>query len=495
MVEATVAFVCAFLSLLFCFRKFVYKPKNYPPGPFSLPLVGSIYVLGNKPYIKLIELKKKYGNIFAMDFGSYRGVVLHDIDIIKKAFSLRELSLRPKFEATYPIRGEDRSGIVWSSGKTNEEQRHFMMKYLKIFGLNKKSVETLLMEQLKRLFNTFDKQVGQPIVNKDLFNATAVNALWMVVTGECRDEEDEEFKSILKLSRKMGEGANPIVYFFPTLAKLFPNFSKWNSFVDATLEVNKFSEKIVQSHKQFLKLDDEPRNVIEAYLQKIENTQDPTSTFFAERGKENMMSFVSDMIIAGTETVSTVLSWILPILMRHPDKQDKVQKEIDKVIGPNRLPLLIDRPQLPYVEATILEILRYSSMVPLGMPHETAEDVHIEGFLIPKGTMILPNVYDYFNDPKVWGDPEIFRPERFLSHDESTILRNVSKNVDLLFGFGKRACPGEGLAKDEIFLFTTGLCQRYSFKPDPNYVYTPTIEIDIGGTLVPKPHSLIMYKR
>ena len=94
------------------------------------------------------------------------------------------------------------------------------------------------------------------------------------------------------------------------------------------------------------------------------------------------------MLLAGTETTSTALTWALLLLIRYPDIQLKVQTELDKVIGRNRLPNLEDRSRLPYTESVIQELLRYCSVAPLGLPHMAGGDVVTSDgkYKIPKGT-------------------------------------------------------------------------------------------------------------
>lgn len=127
----------------------------------------------------------------------------------------------------------------------------------------------------------------------------------------------------------------------------------------------------------------------------------------------------------------------------------------------------------------------------MSVQHRTMEDVKFRGFLIPKDTLIIPNLYGVLHDVKVWGDPETFRPERFLSEDESKVIR---REEFVPFSIGKRVCLGESLARDELFLFTTSLFQRFDVKPDPNSP-RPKVEYYTGPIFVPKPHLLLLKDR
>ena len=120
---------------------------------------------------------------------------------------------------------------------------------------------------------------------------------------------------------------------------------------------------------------------------------------------------------------------------------------------------------MPYTEAVVLETLRMSSLMPFGIPHTITKDISFHEYLIPKDSVILANIYDVHHSEKSWGDPEAFRPERFLTVDGKEINKNHPPVV--AFSIGKRACLGETLARDNIFLFLTSLFQRFRILSDP----------------------------
>lgn len=118
---------------------------------------------------------------------------------------------------------------------------------------------------------------------------------------------------------------------------------------------------------------------------------------------------------------------------------------------------------MPYSEATLMEILRKSSLVPFSVIHRAMETAQIHGFTIPKGTIIIPNLYGIHHDPEIWGDPHTFRPERFITEEGQV----KSHKALLPFGIGKRACLGESLAKDQLFLILTSLVQKFKIQFNP----------------------------
>jgi len=201
---------------------------------------------------------------------------------------------------------------------------------------------------------------------------------------------------------------------------------------------------------------------------------------------------VSDLFGAGSETTSNTLTWAILYLITHPKVQEKLHREIDQVIGKNRLPTLADKSKMPYTEAITNEILRKSSLVPQGLFHCAMKDSQLNGFDIPKDTIIMANMYYVHHNPKIWGeDAAKFNPDRFMSKDG----KNFVKNENLFaFSYGKRVCLGENLGRDEFFLFFTSIFQRFQIQKDPSKP-EPTLEPEYGFILSSKPFSCVMKDR
>jgi cytochrome P450 len=147
-----------------------------------------------------------------------------------------------------------------------------------------------------------------------------------------------------------------------------------------------------------------------------------------------LIGTIADLFQAGSDTTSITLTWTILYLTQCPHVQEKLQAEIQEITGNTRLCSISDRPNMPYAEAVISEVLRYSSLVPMGAPHRLSVDKEVRGYTLPKGCLIAPNQYYIHFDPKIWGDPQNFRPERFL--DSSNQFK---KPLHLIpFSIGKR---------------------------------------------------------
>lgn len=138
-------------------------------------------------------------------------------------------------------------------------------------------------------------------------------------------------------------------------------------------------------------------------------------------------------------------------LVTHPDSQNKCHEELDKNFTADHTLSYADRKKLPYTNACIMESLRLGDILPLGVAHEAAEDVRLEKYFIPKGTIVASNVRAVSMDPAIFPDPKRFKPERFITPDGN--YRTVDEMMP--FGLGKRICLGEQLARIELFLWLT----------------------------------------
>lgn len=141
---------------------------------------------------------------------------------------------------------------------------------------------------------------------------------------------------------------------------------------------------------------------------------------------------------AADTSVSTMEAFFLAMSM-YPGVQRKAQEEIDRVVGGSRLPKFSDREAMPYVNALVDEAQRWHPVAPLGLPHATDKEDTIEGYRIPKGALLLANIWWFTRDPNTYHDPEVFKPERFLAPHNEPSATNVT------FGFGRRICPGTEL--------------------------------------------------
>ncbi|XP_048473305.1 cytochrome P450 2F2-like [Rhincodon typus] len=252
-------------------------------------------------------------------------------------------------------------------------------------------------------------------------------------------------------------------------------------------EVEAIIQDFIQQHKDTLN-GEEVRDFIDAYLlemKKEENSPDSRLT------EGNLFHNVNELFIAGTETTTTTLQWAILYMMAFPDVQAKCQEEIDKVIGGSRMPNMEDAVNMPYVNAVVHETQRYGNVVPIAAAHATTEDTSVKGYTIEKGTFILLNMESVLSDEKHWKDPKHFNSENFLNENREFF----KPDAFIPFSLGLRACPGEKLARMELFLFFTVLLQNFEFYW-PDKTSTPKLQGEYRLTLPAQPYKMgIRYRK
>ncbi|KZV76685.1 cytochrome P450 [Peniophora sp. CONT] len=203
---------------------------------------------------------------------------------------------------------------------------------------------------------------------------------------------------------------------------------------------------------------------------------------------EDIIKWCSSALYAGgADTTVAAMTTFMLCMTLNPDTQQRARDELDRVVGLDRVPTLDDRKNLPYLNALIKEVFRWAPPVPQGLPHMVVQDDHYQGLLIPKGAMVIANIWALMHDPDVYPDPFAFNPERFLG---GSFERSQYDPMRYAFGFGRRICPGAHFAEASVFLNVASILSTFSIlKPvndngkayDPPYEYTSTI------TTHPKP--------
>ena len=171
---------------------------------------------------------------------------------------------------------------------------------------------------------------------------------------------------------------------------------------------------------------------------------------------------MQDIFSAGNETTATTIEWAMAELIRNPEKMKRVQAELAEVVGRERKVEESDVECLPYLRAVVKEVFRLHPAVPFLIPHRADERCEISGFVIPKHTQIIVNVWAIGRDPSIWREPLKFIPERFLEEMSSVDYRG--QHLELIpFGAGRRMCVGLPLASRMVHLLLASLLHSFEW--------------------------------
>ncbi|KAM5152288.1 cytochrome P450 2K1-like [Mantella aurantiaca] len=481
-------------DLLLCFTAciglFLYwingskKSKGkMPPGPKPLPIIGNLNLVDlKKPYESLMELSEKYGEIFTIHFGPMKMVVITGYSAVKEALvnQADDFGERPDTPLFKLLHKE--KGIVFSNGESWKAIRRFTLSTLRDFGMGKKTIEARIQDELIPLIEQFKSNNGQPFDTDLIMNCAVSNVICSIIFGERFEYKDQMFKNLVRMicenEKLFGSPKLLLFNFFPRISSFFGAHKQIMQNYD---DLTEFILKHIKHHRQEFDAN-AISGFIDAYLLKQEQESVKAETFFDDK---NLIYSVLDLFGAGTETTSTTLRWGILLMMKYPEIQKKIQEEIQTHIKQGQMPTVDDRRNMPYTEAVIHEIQRFTNIIPLNVSHATPSDVYFRGYCIPKGTEVIPFLTSVLYDKTQWETPYKFNPNHFLD----TTGKFVKRDAFMPFSAGRRACVGESLAKMELFLFFTGLLQNFTFYPPPGVSREDiSLKPGIGLILFPLPH-------
>jgi len=166
----------------------------------------------------------------------------------------------------------------------------------------------------------------------------------------------------------------------------------------------------------------------------------------------------------------------------YPAVQQRAQQEIDLVVGANRLSCVEDRDSLVYLNALMLEVLRWNPVAPLGLYHRVTMDDEYEGMFIPKGSILQANIWAITQDEEFYPEPTKFEPERHLPVGEDKVSQQPDPR-EYVFGFGRRICPGMYFAETSLFLNMAGVLAAFNISKaldKDGKEITPKVEYQAG---------------
>ncbi|XP_066602887.1 cytochrome P450 18a1 [Prorops nasuta] len=489
-------FLAAFL-LVWSIQCFQYNMK-LPPGPWGLPFFGYLPFLDGHKHLHLQfgRLAKNYGPMFSARLGNQLLVVLSDYHAIRDTFRREEFTARPQTEFFTILGGY---GIINSEGALWKEQRRFLHEKLRSFGMTymgsgKKVMESRIMREVDSFLRGLSSKQGNPVDVSPSLGMSISNVICSILMGIRFQQGDTRFERFMYLIEEGFKlfGSMASVNFIPIMRYL-PCLMKVRSKISANrAEMGEFFQETVDQHRTTFN-ENEIRDLVDAYLLEIKKAKSEGNEAVLFHGKDHdqqMQQILGDLFSAGMETVKTTLEWAFVMMLHHPDAAKAVQEELDQVVGRSRMPALEDLPFLPITEATILEVLRRSSIVPLGTTHATTRDVMLNGYKIPAGSQVVPLLHAVHMDPKLWEKPDEFRPARFLSAEGKV----TKPEYFMPFGVGRRMCLGDVLARMELFLFFSSLLHSFDLRlPDGENL--PSLAGNAGITVTPDPFKVCLVQR
>ncbi|XP_071080382.1 cytochrome P450 2H1-like [Haliotis cracherodii] len=470
---------------------FCSSSHELPPGPRAWPVIGNLLDIGKhgrtKVHLYYAEMQKKYGNVYRIYFGSSMMTVVngygpvHEV-LVKQGglFSYRPIWLYGPQQATKKGRG-----IIWGDGEEWRQLRRMTLRALRDLGVGKSPLEERITEEIHCLKEVLTDLDGQPVQIRKNLTRSVANVIYSVLFGSRFEYDDPTFKSLIDATDNLfrTQGARAAINAIPSI-RFLPFFGKLlQPYIEGSNKISAYADSRIEEHRQTYQEGVE-RDYVDTFL-KYE-AENPDSTVYTAG---NMTRCIMDLILAGTETTSATLDFGILYMIKYPDVQHKCQREIDRVVGCGRTVQVSDRPSLIYTEATLMEIQRMSSIASAAVLRTSPWDTWVGGYRIPRNTLVYTSIYSVLHDPELWGDPHIFKPERFITPEREIIYPGPW----IPFGGGPRMCAGEILARMELFLFFSNLLQSFHFSKVGNI--DPDIDPEFGMTMTPKPYEVEVLTR
>ncbi|KAG8930282.1 hypothetical protein FRC01_002984 [Tulasnella sp. 417] len=442
----------------------------YPPGPKPLPVIGNVLDMprGKSP-LTFAKWRDLYGPLAWAVTPGRAFLVVNDYDMLKELFDRRGNIYinRPRYVMAGELIGIDQGTALTQYGPVWRQHRRFLSRAL-FAPVVKSDYAPMMTRKTIEFVKTILDRPGDFLLENKKFMGKVITEL---AYGAHKDDEDGGHDYI-QMQIDMGIMTFKTIQgywveFFPWMKHIptwFP-FAQWKR--DALIwrnEYNQTRDYLFESvKKRFLTTNGEgmqPSFVLNM-LKEVYSQLD-------YKGDEELKD--DERMITNTESV--IRNFILAMTL-FPEVQARARAEVDAVISRNRFPSIEDRglDKMPYVEATVLESVRWNPPASTGVPHIPMVDDFFQGYFIPKGTTVIQNSWQISRDTRYYTNPSSFEPERFLRADEKQ--RRFTFNPDVLspwewaFGFGRRVCPGRDLAMQAAWLSAAFLLWAFEMKPKP----------------------------
>ncbi|KZO96403.1 cytochrome P450 [Calocera viscosa TUFC12733] len=437
-----------------------------PPGPRALPLLGNLPQLLPAPlFLRLHALTAKYGDLYTLRLPGATIVVLGSAraqaDVLDRLGAVT--SGRPRFVMAGEIMTRNLLYAFMPYGERWRRLRRVTHEGFNIracasyYPFQSSEAANLVLSLLSPAVS-----VSSPSALPDKLKHAAAASTWRsLYSGPSLTAEDEErVRRVDEVADDVLRASIPlssVVDVFPWLDNLPAWAAPWrkrgerwfertDAFFRGVLELGKQQEKGQQHHKGF-----------------IASTADSFERFAVT--EQEAAWTAGGLFAAGVETTASSLHVFVQAMILYPTVARTAQAHLDRVCGA-RPPGFDDREMLPYLQAMVKEVLRWKPVAALGIPHVAEEDVEYRGYVIPKGTLLMGNIWSISHDPAFFPSPDVFDPTRFL--DASGQVKEPFPDYHddtVAYGSGRRICPGRDFANNTLFIDMAYLLWAFDFAP------------------------------
>ncbi|EJD42439.1 cytochrome P450 [Auricularia subglabra TFB-10046 SS5] len=462
----------------------IMRPRlPFPPGPKGLPLIGSLLEWPTlQEWRTFAQWRRRYGDIVYANVLGTHLVVLNSPDIARALLDDRgaAYSDRPYKRFLHDIVGWRDSPILGNADHPYFKPSHRLMHSAVGSRAALDGFVPLLGHEVHRFLL---RVIDAPDNARYLLRKFAGTVILRIVYGyDVKPDEDEYVNLIEQVNndtiRVIATG-NVLVDLIPALEYV----PRWFPGTGWMAEGERMRDRRIKalldpltSVKERLAAGTAHNSFVASELMRPD---------WNEQQDKNLLAWsAQSLYAAGTDTTVAAFYAFFLCMTLFPEAQAQAQAEIDSVIGPDTLPTWSDCERLPYVRALAKEVQRWAPVTPQSVPHCSNADGMFGGYFIPKGAVIIPNVWGFTRDVDIYPNPEQFDPSRFLGD------RPQADPRDFAFGFGRRVCAGRQLAEASLFfLIANSLATLQISKKvgDDGLPIAPKVEFASGSVAHPAP--------
>ncbi|KAL7282185.1 hypothetical protein ACG7TL_003654 [Trametes sanguinea] len=466
-------------------RLFTKKRQGpLPPGPKGLPLIGNMLDMpASHEWKTFAQWGEQWGDIVSVTFLGQPYVILnsakHAVELLEKKSSI--YSSRPVIPVGGELVGWNRTLALLPYGNKFREYRRLIFQ---LIG-SRKNMERfmpLVENKTRDLITEIYQQPNELL--KHIRKSAGAIILMMSHGYQVQDENDPFVATVDEAMEQFAVCTAPGAF----LANIFPALAH----IPAWFPGAGFRKIAAAWRRTLDEMCDKPHEYVKQRMAAGTDIPNFTSTnlegdITPER-EELVKNAASSLYAGGADTTVSAINTFFLAMTLHPEVQEKAQAEIDAVIGSDRLPTAEDRDNLPYVHAVFLEVLRWNNVAPLAIPHRVIEDDVYNGYYIPKDTIVIANVWRMLHDPETYADPMSFNPERFVAGPGK---QPEADPRGMVFGFGRRICPGLQLADASVFMAVAMALAAFKVEKavENGKVIEPSTEYTSGTVSHPPPYK------
>ncbi|KIK93114.1 hypothetical protein PAXRUDRAFT_145750 [Paxillus rubicundulus Ve08.2h10] len=420
-----------------------------PPGPKPLPFIGNILDIDSKrPWLTYSSWRKIYGPIVYCQLLGQNVIVINSSKVARQLLDQRSscYSSRPS-SCVDKLFGIDFTTALLPYGPEWRIHRRMFHQALRSEAVG--SYQGLYQSRVIRLLQNL---LDTPDDFENHLQLYVISITMGLTYGyEMASLDAPLVKSLAEFVSLLNDGLPPernaMLTAFPFLVNI-PAWFPGAAFKRDALRSQELSLKSMDDPFEYVRKNmaagSSARSMVSDLLNQLDGKKDHA------REEKAIKECAASAYIAGFDTSAATLSAFLMVMILYPDTQRRAQDEIDSLLTENSFPDFGHRSSLPYVEAVLRETMRWHSVTPLALPHTTSCDDVFEGYFIPKGTMIMPNVWEMHNEESEYHQPHLFKPERHLNADGTLADDPLASRV--AFGFGRRHCPGKWVADAVLWI-------------------------------------------